>query len=155
MNASGESVTATILTNQGYIKIEDIKKNDLIVREGTITSSGVLEPNIMVVPVTWISNFKVKILNSKSRPICIRKNAFGEHYPSEDLYLSPGHRIFINDRLDQCSNLINGGTFYQDNECESVEYYHLQCEEHSAIYANCILSESYLLWHKEVFEEDK
>jgi len=62
-----------ILTNQGYIKIEDIKKNDLIVREGTITSSGVLEPNIMIVPVTWISNFKVKILNSKSRPICIRK----------------------------------------------------------------------------------
>ena len=144
-----------ILTNQGYIKIEDIKKNDLVIREGIITPSGILERNVMVVPVIWISSFKVKILNSESRPICITKNAFGEHYPCEDLYISPAHKIFINDKLLlEANDIINGNTIYQDNECESVEYYHLECEEHSAIYANCILSETYI-WRKDIFDGDK
>lgn len=144
-----------ILTSQGYVKIEDIKKNDLVIREGIITSSGTLERNVMVVPVIWISSFKVKTLNSKSRPICITKNAFGEHYPCEDLYISPAHKIFINDKLLlEANDIINGNTIYQDNECESVEYYHLECEDHSAIYANCILSESYI-WRKDIFDGDK
>lgn len=144
-----------ILTNQGYIKIEDIKKNDLVIREGLITPSGTLERNVMAVPVIWISSFKLKNLNSKSRPICITKNAFGEHYPCEDLYISPGHKIFINDKLLlEANDIINGKTIYQDNECESVQYYHLECEEHSAIYANCILSESYI-WRKDIFDGDK
>ena len=144
-----------ILTNQGYVKIEDIKKNDLVIREGIITPSGTLERNVMVVPVIWISSFKVKILNSQSRPICITKNAFGEHFPSEDLYISPGHKIFINDKLLlEANDIINGNTIYQDNECESVEYYHLECEEHSAIYANGCLSESYI-WRKDIFDGDK
>lgn len=144
-----------ILTNQGYVKIEDIKKNDLVIREGIITPSGTLERNVMVVPVIWISSFKVKTLNSKSRPICITKNAFGEHYPCEDLYISPAHKIFINDKLLlEANDIINGNTIYQDNECESVEYYHLECEDHSAIYANCILSESYI-WRKDIFDGDK
>ena len=144
-----------ILTNQGYVKIEDIKKNDLVIREGIITPSGTLERNVMVVPVIWISSFKVKILNSQSRPICITKNAFGEHYPCEDLYISPAHKIFINDKLLlEANDIINGNTIYQDNECESVQYYHLECEEHSAIYANCILSETYI-WRKDIFDGDK
>jgi hypothetical protein len=144
-----------ILTNQGYVKIEDIKKNDLVIIEGIITPSGILERNVMVVPVIWISSFKVKILNSESRPICIRKNAFGEHYPYEDLYISPAHKIFINDKLLlEANDIINGNTIYQDNECESVEYYHLECEEHSAIYANGCLSESYI-WRKDIFDGDK
>jgi hypothetical protein len=41
-------------------------------------------------------------------------------------------------------HLVNGTTIYQDMECKEVEYYHLECEKHSAIYANGILSESYL-----------
>ena len=142
-----------ILTNQGYIKIEDIKKDDLVIREGIISSTGALEKNFMVVPVIWISSFKVKTLNSNTRPICITKNAFGEHYPCVDLYVSPCHRIFINDALVRSISLINGKTIYQDNECESVEYYHLKCEEHSAIYANCLLSETYS-WIEDIFDEE-
>jgi len=42
------------------------------------------------------------------------------------------------------NNLINGTTIYQDNECKNVEYYHLECKYHSAIYANGILAETYL-----------
>ena len=41
-------------------------------------------------------------------------------------------------------NIINGKTIYQDNKCDNVEYYHLECEHHSAILVNGILSETYL-----------
>ena len=145
-----------ILTNQGYMKIEDIKKGDIVVREGSISSEGILERNIDIkeTPITWIGKFTPKILNSDSRPICITKNAFGEKSPFVDLYVSPGHRLLINDKMVPSSHLINGETIYQDNECESAEYYHFECDIHSAIYANGILAETYLEWGRDVFDVD-
>lgn len=145
-----------ILTNQGYIKVEDIKKGDIVVTEGNISSNGILERNIDIkeTPIIWINKFIPKILNSKSRPICITKNAFGEKSPFVDLYVSPGHGLLINDKMIQSSHLINGETIYLDNECETVEYYHLECDRHSAIYANGVLAETYLEWHRHVFDVD-
>ena len=50
-------------------------------------------------------------------------------------------------------HLVNGKTIYQDNDCDSVEYYHLECENHSAIFANGILAESYLdVNNRDVFD---
>jgi hypothetical protein len=145
-----------ILTNQGYIKVEDIKKGDLVVRKGRISSNGSLEKNIDIneAPIVWIGKFTPNILNSNSRPICITKNAFGKECPFVDLYVSPCHRLLINDKIVASSNLINGETIYQDNECKSVEYYHLECDIHSAIYANGVLAETYQEWHREVFDVD-
>ena len=147
-----------ILTNQGYIKVEDIKKGDIVVRAGNISPNGILEKNIdnKETPIIWIKKFRPKILNSNSRPICITKNAFGEKSPFVDLYVSPGHRLLINDKIVQSSDLINGETIYQDNECNSVEYYHLKCDRHSAIYANGILAETYieLLFNRHAFDVD-
>ena len=142
-----------ILTDKGYIKIEDIKKGDKVVREGGISEHGVLEKNkIKEVPVTWVNKFKIKTLDSLSMPICIAKNAFGEDRPFENLYVSPGHSIMIDDRLITAKDLRNGDTIYPYNDCESVEYYHVQCETHSAIYANGVLSETYVEWNKEFFD---
>ena len=142
-----------ILTDKGYIKIEDIKKGDKVAREGSISEHGVLEKNkIKEVPVTWVSKFKIKTLDLLSRPICIAKNAFGEDRPFENLYVSPGHSIMIDDRLITAKDLRNGDTIYPYNDCESVEYYHVQCETHSAIYANGVLSETYVEWNKEFFD---
>lgn len=146
-----------ILTNQGYMKVEDIKKGDIVVREGIISNDGILNKNIDIkeTPITWIRKFRPKILNSNSRPICITKNAFGEKSPFVDLYVSPCHRLLINDKMVLSSHLINGETIYQDNECESVEYYHLECDIHSAIYANGVLAETYLEWgNRDVFNVD-
>lgn len=144
-----------ILTNQGYIKVEDIKEGDIVVREGIIKMNS-LEKNTDTkeAPIIWIRKFKPKILNSNSRPIRITKNAFGEECPFVDLYVSPNHSLFINDKMVTTHNLINGETIYQDNECESVEYYHLECHRHSAIYANGVLAETYSKWHREVFDVD-
>jgi hypothetical protein len=145
-----------ILTNNGYIKIEDIKKDDLVVIKGIIISNGIYKKHVssIEVPVIWIKSIKVKNLNSDSRPICITKNAFREGYPFEDLYVSPGHRLLINDKMVLAKDLINGEIIYKDYDCESVEYYHLECEEHSALYANGVLAETYLDLNREIFDTE-
>ena len=91
-------------------------------------------------------NFVKKVnleLNTKSRPICIQKDALYENFPFQDLYVSPEHSLLIENHMIVASNIINGNTIYQDEECTEVEYYHVECRDHCAIYANGILAESY------------
>jgi len=134
-----------ILTDQGVVPIENIKVGDKVVTKGKIYKYKYIEKdaNLQIEPVIWISNFKVVHLNSKSRPICIKKDEFDDNCPFQDLYVSPEHSLLINDFMVVASKIINGKTIYQDQECNSVEYYHLECADHCAIFANGVLSESY------------
>ena len=134
-----------ILTKRGFVPIESIKAGYNVVTKGKIHNDEFIMKgaNLEIKPVIWISKFKVKNLNSKSRPICIKKGALGKNSPFKDLYVSPAHRLLLDGKMVSAMNIVNGDTIYQDNECDSVEYYHLECEEHSAIFANGILAESY------------
>jgi hypothetical protein len=135
-----------ILTKTGLVPIENIKVGDNIITKGKIHNNAdfVQSADVKIEPVTWISNFKVGLLDSTSRPICIKKNAFGENTPFQDLYVSPGHRLLLNNKMVLVSSIVNGTTIYQDNDCNVAEYYHLECEYHSAIFANGVLAETYL-----------
>ena len=82
-----------------------------------------------------------------------KKDALGKNYPFQDLYISPNHSLLLNGKMVLAKNIVNGETIYQDKECENLEYYHLECEQHSAIFANGVLSESYLdVNNRDVFE---
>jgi hypothetical protein len=144
-----------ILTKKGFVPIENIKEGDKVVTKGKIYKNKFIkrDSNLEIEPVMWISKFKVKSLNSKSRPICIKKDALGKNYPFLDLYVSPNHSLLLNGKMIPAKYIVNDDTIYQDKECDNVEYYHLECEEHSAIIANGVLSESYLdLENRHVFE---
>jgi hypothetical protein len=144
-----------ILTKQGFIPIENIRVGHNVVTKGKIYKNNFInkDAKLAVEPVMWISKFKVINLNSKSRPICIKKDALGENYPFKDLYVSPSHGLLLNGKMVFAKNIVNGKTIYQDNECDNVEYYHLECEHHSAIIANGVLAESYLdVNNRDVFE---
>jgi hypothetical protein len=135
-----------ILTTQGYIPIENIKAGDMVVTKGQIYNFESIneDAELTTEPILWIGNFKVNNLNSKSRPICIKKDALGENYPFQDLYVSPCHSLLLNGKPVSAKYIVNETTIYQDNECNSIEYYHLECKNHSAIFANGVLAESYL-----------
>lgn len=135
-----------ILTKRGFVPIENIKAGNMVVTKGKIFKNKFINKNakLEISPVIWISKFKVNKLNSVSRPIVIKKNALALNFPFKDLYVSPNHALLINGKMCIAKNIINGITIYQDNECDSVEYYHLECKKHSAIIANGVLSESYL-----------
>jgi len=135
-----------ILTQQGFVPIENIKANHKVVTKGKIHKNKYIKSDatLELKPVLWISKFKVFNLNTKSLPICIKQHALGENYPFKDLYVSPNHSLLINNKMVLAQNLVNNKTIYQDKECTDVEYYHLECENHSAIIANGVLSESYI-----------
>jgi hypothetical protein len=73
----------------------------------------------------------------------IQKDALDQNYPFRDVYVSPGHSLLLGGKIVVASRLINRKNIYQDRQCESVEYYHLECKDHYAIYANGILAETY------------
>jgi surface protein len=144
-----------ILTKRGFVPIENIKAGDKVVTKGNIYNNKFIkeDTNLSIQPVMWVSKFKVIDLNSKSRPICIKTDALGKNYPFRDLYVSPNHSLILNGKMVPAKNMVNGKTIVQDKECDNVEYYHLECESHSAIIANGVLSESYLeVNNRDVFE---
>lgn len=134
-----------ILTKQGFLPIENIKAGDKVVTKGKIYKNEYVneDAKLKLEPVMWISKFRVKDLNTKSRPICIEKDALGKNSPFQNLYVSPNHNLLLNGKMVMAKKLVNGKTIYQDNECNDVEYYHLECDSHSAIFANGVLAESY------------
>lgn len=134
-----------ILTQDGYIPIEEIKVGDNVVTKGKIVNFTHVDKDadLHLEPVIWIGKFKVYDLNTKSRPICIEKDALDPNYPFKDLYVSPDHSLLLDGKIVVASRLINGKKIYQDKRCENVEYYHIECEHHYAIYANGVLTESY------------
>lgn len=135
-----------ILTNKGLVPIENIEAGDQVITKGKIHNAKFVKDHatLKTEPVTWISKFKVTNPTSKSRPICITKDALGKNSPFKDLYVSPGHRLLLNSKMVSAKKLVNETTIYQDSECDSVEYYHLECKHHRAVFANGILAESYL-----------
>ena len=134
-----------ILTSKGYVPIENIKVGRPVVTKGKIHDNKYIKRvNAKIEPVVWISKFTVEELNKKTRPVCIKQGALGDNVPFQDLYVSRDHNLLVNGKMIQAKYMINGETIYQDEECEEVEYYHLECEHHSAIIANGVLSESFL-----------
>ena len=107
-------------------------------------------------PIVWISKFKARNLSKSSAPICITKNAFKQNYPFENLYVSPNHAILVNGKMVRAKNLVNDDTIFQDFSYDSVVYYHLELDNHSAVIANGILSETYLdVNNRYIFESSK
>jgi len=147
----------SILTKRGFVPIENIKAGHKVVTKGKIYNNKFVrnDDEVKIEPVMWISKFKVNNLTSKSRPICIKKDALGTNSPFQDLYVSPEHHLLINGKMVQAKNIVDGENIYQDKECNDVEYYHLECENHSAIFANGVWAESYLdVNNRHVFENN-
>lgn len=137
-----------ILTENGYVNVEDLSVFDYLVVNGKIVDNSNLEKyNEPVLElITWIGSFKPPYFNEKSLPICIKAGALGENVPFEDLYVSPGHRVMVDDQFVLGSSLVNGTTIFQVesiDSLDSLEYYHFEMEYHSAVLANGVLSESY------------
>lgn len=135
-----------LLTEEGYVEIEKLSEGKKLFIYGKILNNEVVvkENERELVPIRWISRFFIMKRNSESWPICFKQGSLGENIPSEDLYVSPGHRIIHNDKFCLAANMINNDTIFQDKTIRTIEYYHLELEDHSIIMANGALAETYL-----------
>jgi hypothetical protein len=132
-----------LLTHRGEVAIEDITENDQLVTYGKIHQhkDAVLEEPTLE-PVVWCGHFSVADLNTMTYPICFKAHSLGENLPSEDLYVSPGHGLMVDNVLTFAHTFINGTTIFQDKSFTAIEYYHIKVDGHRVIRANGVWTES-------------
>jgi len=134
-----------ILTQNGYTPIEDLNVGDKVFTNGTIDRYNEidLDNEFFLSPITWINHFKAPNKTQLSLPICFQPHSLGKNCPSETLYVSPLHRIFIRGKMVEAKELVNHSTIFQEDSHEELEYYHFELKTHSCVVANGVLSESY------------
>jgi hypothetical protein len=125
-----------IRTPGGDVLVEDLKAGDFVtLADGTAAT------------VKWLGHRKVDCAGHPKPeavwPVLVREGAFAEGAPARDLYLSPGHSVFVHGVLMQAEKLINGATILQV-ETDAVEYWHVELESHAIILAEGLPAESYL-----------
>jgi len=134
-------VTGTrILTDRGEVAVEKLQVGDTLV-----TASGAQRP------VRWLGSRRVDCARhprpSAVWPIRIRAGAFADGVPARDLWVSPGHAIFVEGEgegvLIQAEQLVNGATIVQV-PLATVEYWHVELESHDLLLAEGVAAESYL-----------
>lgn len=134
-----------ILTTRGYVAIEDIQTDDLVVTKGVIDDDGnVQDSEESAKAVTYVGKFVMSSLGKHSYPVCFKAGSLGTNTPFEDLVVSPNHAILIHGRKTSANWFINNDTVYSMSHLNTMEYYLIELTEHSVIVANGILSESFL-----------
>lgn len=76
-------------------------------------------------------------------PICVRTGALGKNQPAQDLYVSPGHALLIDDVLIQARHLINEVNITQAASVERIDYFHIGLRHHAVVMANGCWAESF------------
>ena len=134
-----------ILTTRGYVAIEDIQTDDLVVTRGVIDDDGnVQDSEESAKAVTYVGKFVMSSLGKHSYPVCFKAGSLGTNTPFEDLVVSPNHAILIHGRKTSANWFINNDTVYSMSDLNTMEYYVIELTDHSVIVANGVLSESML-----------
>jgi hypothetical protein len=127
----------TILTERGDVPVEQLRAGDLV-----RTIDGGLRP------VTWLGYRRIDLTRhvdpDLARPIRIRANAFADGVPRRDLLVSPDHAIYAEAGLVPARLLRNDATILVEQRFRSVEYFHVELDQHSIVFAEGLPTESYL-----------
>lgn len=125
-----------ILTPSGYVKIETLKENDVVLnsKKEEKKIKSILYQRCIIDPEDDSKNPKLK------HKYLLKKDSVKENTPTEDLILSGGHMIKIGDEFHLPINsdkLIN----IQEKK-EIVEYYNIELDHYDFIIANGVEVES-------------
>ena len=118
--------------------------------EGLVPGDMVMTRDDGPQPLRWIGRRSVPAIG-KMAPICIHKNALGQH---GEILVSPLHRVLVRDVLAElffgeaevliaARDLVNDRTI-RPVEGGEVDYVHLLFDQHQVIYAEGLATESFL-----------
>lgn len=77
-------------------------------------------------------------------PVIVAKDAFGKGVPNKDLSVTPEHCFYFEGKFVPVRMLVNGTSIRYDHSQVEYDYYHVKTEPHSVIWANDVLTESWL-----------
>ena len=129
-----------ILTAAGETAVECLKQGDTV-----MIAVG---DQLVARPVKWLGHRRID-LNTHPRPetvapIRIERDAIAAGMPHRDLLVSPDHAIFVDGMLIGARQLMNGTTIRRERDWASVDYYHVELDEHAILLAEGLPAESYL-----------
>ncbi|WP_244490099.1 Hint domain-containing protein [Rhizobium sp. Root483D2] len=133
-------VGTAIMTPAGEISIENLKIGDFV---KTVDGKAM--------PVRWIGR-QIYKRNGASWPasvvpIRIARHAIDRQTPHRDLYVSPGHALFMDGVLIRAKDLVNGISITSalSDDRDTIDYYHIVLDTHEAILAEGMAAETFLL----------
>jgi len=152
-----------IRTPSGNRPVEELQIGDLV-----LTPDGPLPLKFLGISTRHVNNLRA----TGRMPIRIQAGVFGDSLPSADIYCTPSHAFALGDCLVEAQALINGQSIYQLEElseydqrhlveqcspsteqkevavavamADSFTYYSLEFDQHVLVWANDLLTESYL-----------
>jgi hypothetical protein len=126
-----------ILTPTGERRIQDLRIGDLVT-----TPLGAK-------PIKWVPRQIVRRAvherwSAGAAPIVIQKNAIAEGVPNRSLSISPLHMLYIDGAFVEAMDLVNGTTIVRTQpEENALEYYNIEIQGHSIVFANGLPVETY------------
>lgn len=135
-----------ILTSKGQILVEHLKVGDMVVTMDNDCQ-----------PIRWIGSRILDTVdlaqNPNLRPIRIRAGALGSGLPTQDLVVSPQHRVFVRSIVAQrifgmaeilipAKKLLDLDGIDVDLDAPSVAYNHFLFERHEIVFSNGAPTES-------------
>ncbi|HZU89417.1 MAG TPA: Hint domain-containing protein [Stellaceae bacterium] len=127
-----------ILTEEGERPVENLAIGDRVV-----TRTGKARP------IKWIGrrSFAPRFIggNRALLPILVRAGALADGVPARDLWVSPGHALYFDDRLVKAEALVNGVSIVQGETIDNtIEYFHIELDSHDILLAEGAPAESYI-----------
>jgi hypothetical protein len=121
----------------GRVRVEDLRPGDVV-----MTSEG------DEAAVRWIGRqtHRPSVGARDTRPVIVRAGAIDVSVPDADLTVSADHGILIDDVLVNARALVNGATvaFADVAAGETVDYFHLELDDHRTVLANGAPVESFV-----------
>ncbi|CAI3944197.1 Ca2+-binding protein [Commensalibacter communis] len=128
---------------KGVCAVEDIQVGDTVLSYDPKSKAKVKKKVIWVGKQTARVNARLPD-DQAGYPVRILKNAFKKNVPNKDLLITAEHCLFIDGYFVPARMLVNGRSIFYDYSMMSYEYYHIETEDHSVIWADGMLTESYL-----------
>ena len=134
-----------LLTNRGYLPIENISLGDQV----QVLLRG--EPSFE--PVIWSGRRDIILSRHtpSAFPVRIRENAIANGVPSRDVYLAADHAIYREGKLFKIGDLVNGGSILIDKRRKSANYRAIMLKEHNVVLADRLPIETLLPIHADPF----
>jgi hypothetical protein len=126
-----------IRTAHGDVPVEALRRGDRLP-----TLHGGTQPIKWLGRRSYTRRFAAN--NPDVRPVCITRHALAPGIPQRDLYLSPGHALFIGGHLNAARNLVNGTSILNAPLPEDVHYIHVELNSHEVIVAENAPAESFV-----------
>jgi Hint domain len=144
-----------IATSRGKTRVEGLAIGDVVQTVAAAARAipddlGVLlaAGHLSTQPVKWIGHRRIDLCAHPRpetvAPIRILRDAFADGMPHRDLVVSPDHAIFVDGKLICARQLVNGTTIRQELDWATVDYYHVELDQHAILLAEGLPAESYI-----------